>query len=379
VTQNPPVLYDQILTNNNSFDGVFNLAQGPAAPQPITVSSNGTFPLPVGISPKFRPATVTLPQLYQYNASIQRQVTSKISATVAYVGNSNRHGFLGTGNEINPNEARFVPGGSPVNPYGALIGNTNLGYYCDCANEQYNSLQATFHVNALAGWTLQGNYTYQRQYGPGWAYDSNYYFIYDRAAGYGNGGVLPNNQVTLAQNYDIPVGKGRKYMSSMNKFADAVIGGWNLSGITTFYSGFPFSPQFANNYAGKPNAGPNNRPDLGTGFTYDNTRSQWFTGCPGGNCSSGAFLYPAADTFGTYPINTLFGPHFIQQDLSMAKTFKITEKLGFALRADASNIFNHTNLGLPNNNVDQSSAGQISGIAAGATMRRMQFSGTLRF
>jgi len=379
VTQNPPVLYDQVLTNNNSFGGVFNLTQGPPSPAPIVVSANGTFPLPVGISPKFRPATVTLPQLYQYNASIQRQITSKITATVGYVGNSNRHGFLGTGNEINPNEAMFVPGSSPVNPYGSLIGNTNLGYYCDCANEQYNALQATFKVNALSGWTLQGNYTYQRQYGPGWGYDSNYYFIYDRAAGYGNGGVLPNNQITLAQNYDVPVGKGRKYMSSMNKVADALIGGWNLSGITTYYSGFPFSPQFANNYAGQPNAGPNNRPDQGFGFTYDNSRAQWFTGCPAGNCSTGPFLYPAANTFGTYPINTLYGPKFIQQDLSMAKTFKLTEKLGFALRVDASNIFNHTNLGLPNSNVDQSSAGQITGIAAGATMRRMQFSGTLKF
>jgi hypothetical protein len=379
VTQNPPVLYNQVITNNNPFAGVFNLAQGPAAPAPIVVGSNGTFPLPVGISPKFRPATVTLPQLYQYNASIQRQITSKVSATGAYVGNSNRHGFLGTGNEINPNEAEFVPGGSPINPYANIIGNTSLGYYCDCANEQYNSFQGTVNVKALSGWTLQGNYTYQRQYGPGWAYDSNYYFIYDRAAGYGNGGVLPRQQITLAQNYDIPVGKGRKYMSSMNKVADAVIGGWNISGITTFYSGFPFSPAFANNYAGKPNAGPNNRPDQGSGFTYDNTRAQWFTGCPDGNCTSGAFLYPAANTFGTYPINTLFGPRFIQQDLSMSKTFKITEKLGFALRADASNVLNHTNLGLPNSNVDQSSAGQISGIAAGATMRRMQFSGTLRF
>jgi len=379
VTQNPPVLYDQVLTNNNAFGGVFNLAQGPAAPQPITISPNGTFPLPVGISPKFRPATVTLPQLYQYNASIQRQVTSRVSATAAYVGNSNRHGFLGTGNETNPNEAMFVPGSSPVNPYASLIGNTNLGYYCDCANEQYNSFQGTVNIKAWAGWTLQGNYTYQKQYGPGWAYDSNYYFIYNRAAGYGYSNTLPRQQITLAQNYDIPIGKGRKYMGSMNRVADAVIGGWNISGITTFYSGFPFSPQFANSYPGQPNAGPNNRPTQGTGFVYDNSRGKWFSGCPAQTCTSGAFLYPAANTFGNYPINTLFGPRFIQQDLSMAKTFKLTEKLGFSLRADASNVFNHTNLGLPNNNVDQAGVGQITGIAAGAVMRRMQFSGTLRF
>jgi hypothetical protein len=384
VTQNPPVLYNQVLTNNNPFGGVFNLATGPAAPAPIVVSSNGTFPLPVGISPKFRPATLTLPQLYQYNFTIQRQVTSRIAATASYVGNSNRHGFLGSGQSINPNEAMFVPGGSPANPYANLVGNTSLSYYCDCSNEQYNSFQGTVKVNALAGWTLQGNYTYQRQWGPGWdPYDSNYYFIYDRSAGYGNGSAFAHNQITLAQTYDIPVGKGRKYMSSMNRFADAAIGGWTLSGVTTFYSGFPFSPTFGNSYAGQPNTGPKNRPNQGSGFTYDNSRAQWFSGCPtvagAPDCTGGSFLYPAANAFGNYPINTLLGPSFVQQDLTLAKTFKLTEKLGFQLRTDASNIFNHTNLGLPNTNVDQSSAGQITGIAGGATMRRLQFSGTLRF
>ena len=87
------------------------------------------------------------------------------------------------------------------------------------------------------------------------------------------------------------------------------------------------------------------------------------------------------DTFGNYPINTLYGPHYIQQDLSMAKTFNITEKLGFKIRVDSTNVFNHTNLGTPNTNIDQGNVGQITGLAAGAGnyMRKLQFSGTLRF
>jgi hypothetical protein len=384
VTQNPPVLSNQTLTAANSFSDVFNLAQGPSTPAPYVISANGTFPLPAGINPKYRPATVTLPVTYQYNFSVQRQLTSKIAVTGSYVGNANRHGFNGTGQSINPNEAVFVPGSSDNNlnrPYYSIFGWTNdLSYYCDCANEEYNAFQGTFKVNALAGWTLQGNYTYQRQWGTGWdPYDSNYYFMYDRAAGEGNTNTLPNQQWTFAQTYDIPVGRGRKFMSGMNKFADAVIGGWQLSGITTYYSGFPFSPTFANSYAGKPGTGPANRPNVGSGFVYDNSRSQWFTGCPNQDCTTGSFLYPSANTFGDYPINTLYGPHFIQQDLTLAKTFKLTEKLGFQLRTDAQNVFNHTNLGLPNSNVDQSNSGQITGIAGGAVMRRLQFSGTLRF
>jgi hypothetical protein len=383
VSQNPPVLSNQSVQPPNGFSTVFTLAQGPPTLAPIVVSSNGTFPLPAGINPKFRPATVTLPQVYQYNVAVQHQLNSRIALTGSYVGNANRHGFMGTSNTINPNEAVFVPGASNTDvnrPYYSKFGWTNdLSYYCDCANEHYNSFQGLIRINAWNGWTLQGSYTYQRQFGDGWGYDSNYYFLYSRAAGQGYSNTLPRQQWTFAQTYDIPFGKGKKFGSTMNKYADYGLGGWTISGITTYYSGFPFSPSLENygSQGGQPNIGPNNRPNLGSGDPYAGAagnRSQWFKGGIGG-----AFLIPSANTFGTYPINTLFGPHFIQQDMTMSKTFKFTERIGFTLRADAANVFNHTNLGSPNNDVQSPSAGQITGIAPGGTMRRMQFSGTIRF
>lgn len=383
VTQNPPVLSNQSLTPVNNFQDVFNLAQGPPAPTQPVISSNGTFAVPYQVSPKFRPATVTLPTVYQYNLSIQRQVSARVALTAAYVGNSNRHSFLGTSNSFNINTPYYNPAGDPIYPYANLpssgsptgtLGTTGLNYYCDCANDHYNSFQFTAKVNALAGWTLQGNYTYQQQAGNGWdPYNQTYYFLYNRAAGYGYSNTLPRNQVTLAQNYDIPIGKGRKYGSNMNPIAQALIGGWNLSGVSTIYSGFPFSPTLANGYAGKPNTGPNNRPEAGTSIVYEGNREEFF--------SASTIALPAAGTFGNYPINTLFGPKFYQQDVSLAKTFKLTERLGFQLRADSDNVFNHTNLGLPNTNIDQKNVGQITGLASatGGYMRRLQFSGTLRF
>jgi hypothetical protein len=383
VTQNPPVLANQSVQPPNGFTSVFTLAQGPPTLAPIVVGSNGTFPLPAGINPKFRPDKITLPTTYQYNVAIQRQFTNKIAITAAYVGNSNRHGFMGTSNTINPNEAIFVPGVSNTNldrPYYSRYGWTNdLSYYCDCANEHYNSLQATVMVKALQGWTLQGSYTYQRQWGDGWGYDSNYYFIYDRAAGQGYSATIPRGQVTLAQTYEIPYGHGRKFGSGMSKPVDAVLGGWTLSGITTYYTGFGFSPTLENygSQGGQPNQGPNNRPNLGTGDPYAGAkgdRSQWFVGGIGTT-----FMIPSANAFGNYPINTLFGPHFIQQDLTIAKTVRFSERIGLTLRGDSSNVFNHTNLGGPNGDIQSPSAGQITGLAGGGTMRRMQFSATISF
>ncbi len=390
VTQNPPVLSQQNINAPNGFTDVFTIYQGPPTLAPNVVGSNGTFLLPNGINPKFRPQQMTLPTTYQYNLALQRQVTNKVSVTLAYVGNSNRHGFIGSGQTVNPNEPVYNPGVTNTNldrPYYPVYGWTqDLSYYCNCSNEHYNAFQASFKINNLAGWTLQGSYTYQNQYGDGWGYDSNYYFLYGpRALGQGNTGSLPKQQVTIAQNYDIPFGRGRKYGADANRIVDAGLGGWTLSGITTYYSGFPFEPTLENygSQGGQPNVGPNNRPNLGAGNPYAGAagdRSQWFVGGVGytGNLNA-AFLIPQANTFGNYPINSLYGPHFIQQDLSIMKTFHFTERVGFQLRTDARNLFNHTNLGLPNSDVQSPNAGQITGIAGGANMRSLQFSGTLRF
>lgn len=383
VTQNPPVLSRQQLNASNNFSDVFKLSNGPPTAPAINVSSNGTFPLPDGISVNFRPATMTLPTTYLYNASVQHQVTSRVAATVSYVGNSNRHGFIGTGQTIDVNEAPFVPGATDTNanrPYFGKYGWTQgLSYYCNCANEQYNSLQATFKVNAWDGWTMQGSYTYQRQWGPGWAYDSNYYFLYNQAAGEGYSNTLPRQSWIFAQNYDVPFGRNRKYGANVNRFVDYAIGGWTVAGITTYYTGFGFSPTLENYGATntQPNQGPNNRPNLGTGDPFSGAqgnRNQWFVGGVGS-----AFLIPASNTFGNYPINVLFGPRFIQQDISLGKTFQLTERFSFQLKADAQNAFNHTNLGGPNTDVQSPNAGQITGIAGGGVMRRLQLSGTIRF
>jgi hypothetical protein len=390
VTQNPPVLSQQNLNAPDTFSQVFNLKDGPAGytgggiqanglPSPISISTNGTFLLPNGVTPKFRPATVTLPQVYQYNVTVQRQVTNKVAVSGGYVGNMNRHGFNGTSNSININEAVYVSGQSTTDankPYFSRYGWTQgLSYYCDCSNERYNSFQGTVKVSDLAGLTLQGSYTYQRQWGTGWdPYDSNYYFLYNRAGGEGYSSTLPRQQWIFSENYDIPFGHGRKFGASSQRLVDGVLGGWNVSGITTYYSGFPYSPTISS-YAGKPDQGPAGRPNSGTGVIYasNQSRDQWTV--PFG---SGAFALPSANTFGNYPINTLFGPRFIEQDLTLAKTFRITERLGFTLRADSTNALNHTNLGMPNNNV-QTSVGQITGLAAGGGMRRLQFSGTVKF
>ncbi len=386
VTQNLPVLAQQTLNSPQTFSGVFTLANGPTQPTFITPDAAGQFPLPNGVTPRVRPAVMTLPLVMAWNATVEQQISRKMAVTAGYVGNQGRHGLLASGPSFDENTPLFIPGNPNVNvgrpfygwlkPYGWT---QSINYYCNCANNEYNSFQATFKVQNLGGYTAQGSFTYQVAQGDGYGDQNSYTFLYDRPLGWGNEDYIAHRQFVLSQNFQIPFGRGRRFGANINRFLDYALGGWNLSGITTYYSGLPFTPTvgtFPTGYS-RPNVGPNDRPDPGSASPYtgaQGNRNQWFVGGLGT-----AFQLPTPNTFGTYPVNSLYGPRFINQDVSLAKMFSLTERVRFTLRTDASNAFNHTNLGLPNANITDPFAGQITGLAAGYSMRRLQFSGQIDF
>jgi len=166
----------------------------------------------------------------------------------------------------------------------------------------------------------------------------------------------------------------------MNRAVDALLGGWDLAGVTSFYSGLPFTPNLSVYPAGtvRPYTGPNNRADVGTGDPYapNQSRNGWL--------NPSAFAVPANGVFGNYPFNSLRGPIFINQDVTVSKNFKLTEKLTWQLRGEAYNVFNHANLGLfGSNGTDTTSnvnnGGTINQISLGSTMRRLQFAMRIDF
>jgi hypothetical protein len=414
VTQNPPVLVNQTLSQqgvaNNNYADVFTLgpgngtqtvnglAVGPPVQTLQQPNPDGTFaPAKTGVFIKTRPGVFTMPVAYAYNFTVQHQLSPKISIQGGYVGNSTRHSSLGTGNDYDENPELFIPGdaaiASTLRPFNGLYGprydygwNEGVDCYCNDANSQYNSFQGIVTVKALAGYTLQGNYTYQVEKGDGYGPSSNYTFLFDRPLGYGNSSLVPHQQWTLANVLDVPFGKGRHWGSNANRFVDGIFGGWQVSGIFTYYSGIPFMPNIGSYPAntGQPYTGPNSVPDVGSGSPYapvqnrytwivTETQAQLIAG-------QGPFKLPAPNTFGNYPVNDLYGPQFVNLDGSLMKVFSFTERFKFQLRLDATNALNHTNLGGPSNNVTGGTAEQITNIAFngnGYSMRRLQFSGTL--
>jgi Carboxypeptidase regulatory-like domain len=399
VTQNPPVLANQVLsaqqTCGNNFCDVFTLANGAPPPPTFNVSPQGTLPCPSGVDCKTRPLLFHMPVVYAYNFTVQHQLTNKVAVTGGYVGNSGRHQTNGSaGDTVNANTIFFVPGftgdQNTLRPFDGLYGprynygnTSDIDNYSNDANTRYDSFQGTVTIKGAAGFTLQGNYTYQLAQGDGGGGantgpNRDYTFLYDRARGYFPNSDFPNQQWVFAANYDLPFGRGRKFGGNANRFVDAVLGGWNLSGIFTYYSGLRFWPKI-DSYPGQPYAGPNTVPDKGSGSPYapNQNRDHWIVGLAPG---STAYTLPAPNTFGNYPINSLFGPQFVNLDASIMKVFSITERFKFTLRMDATNSLNHTNLDFPNNDVQSASAGQITNIAFSnnqGSMRRVQYSGVL--
>jgi len=383
VTQNLPVLAVQQLTTS-TFDKVFTLAQGPSAPTFPQVGSNGTFKLPDGVGGKARPMDMRLPRVMAFNFTVQRQIGKDFSVTASYVGNQGRHVFVGGGPDLNVNEAAFIPGVADANlrkPYYSKYGWTQgISLYCNCANNRYDSFQTQFDKRYSAGLSFTGSYTYQVARGD----QDGFSFLYNRPLGYGRQDFATVHQFVWAPTYELPFGRGRMYGKNMNRALDAAIGGWNLGGVTTIYSGRPSTPS-ANITGNRPNAGPSGRPNVGTADVYSGAagdRSQWYVGCSAASFNAGTcatFGKPADNTFGNYPINTVYGPGFYNQDLSLAKSFKWTERYRFTLRGEAFNVWNHTNLGDPNWNVTDANAGQITGLAPNYQMRRMQFALRLDF
>jgi carboxypeptidase family protein/TonB-dependent receptor-like protein len=171
----------------------------------------------------------------------------------------------------------------------------------------------------------------------------------------------------LAINYvvELPFGKGKKY--AQDGAGAAILGGWTWSGIFAWRSGRPFTVNQSNNNVGTNMTG---LPNVTGSFNYPKTVDQWFT--------ADGLQAVTSGTFGSEVRNQLRGPSWKSFDFSLARTFHVNGRVGATLRWDVFNLFNTTNLGLPNRNLSSlSTLGTISSLAGDA--RVMQLSMRVAF
>ena len=401
VTQNVPVLANQSLNPANPWLPVFTLAQGPPSLDPTTILAtapkgpSGNPILPNGISPNVLPITenntMRLPTVDAWNFSIERQFGASTVLSVAYVGN---HGYYVTagGTNYNINQPSIVGFGTLTTNQRRLFfprygWTQSIKYFADDSTAKFNSLQVRGEKRFANGLMFQGNFTWAS------AFDfANDYFFWNHDIDYGRENGVRRFVFNFTHVYELPFGKDHHFLSGASRLTDALVGGWQLSGVWLYESGIPFTPSYLD--CGKDvDTGPC-RPNLvGDPGLSNPTRDQWFATAPAGTgsgclagstaelntngCTRGPWSRPAIGTFGNATRNGFFGPRMFNADISLNKNFRITERVGAQFRAELFNAFNHVNLGQPNTQVDSPTAGKITGLASLAQMRRWQYG--LRF
>ena len=210
-------------------------------------------------------------------------------------------------------------------------------------SSHYHALQVSINRQFSNGFLVKGAYTYSKAIDftddDGWAgldwNDPNVFRRNRAQAGFNTPQVFQ-----LAYVYELPAGKG-KALASGGGVATAILGGWQTSGIFSAISGQPF--QLTASGASLNAVGQLQTPDqVGPAKKLGGVGS----GQPFYDPSAFA---PVTDVrYGTVGRNSLYGPGHVNLDVSLFRTFKLTERFALQFRGDAANLFNSPHFKNPN-------------------------------
>jgi hypothetical protein len=316
-----------------------------------------TFPNPFGVSGS--PGTATAsgfkldlknPYAQQWNLTVEREV-SDIGVRVSYIGTKGTN--LGYTRQVNvplPSTTPFSNSRRPYPQFGSLTFSDNGG------NSIYHSLQADAERRFGRGLYFQAAWTWSNLISD--VSDSRSDLgptienPFDRARDRGREAYAVRHRVNGSVIWDVPVGRGRRYLTSLPAGLNEIAGGWTVSTLFFFETGRYFTPSFS----GRDTAGigqTSGRPDCianGNLPPSQRTIERWF--------DPGAFAIPPANSglFGNCGVNTLEGPGLNAQHFSVTKRFyERNEHTNVEFQFNILNIFNHPNFDLPSANISSTS------------------------
>lgn len=252
----------------------------------------------------------------------------------------------------------------------------------------YHSLQAEIRRRFSGGLQFQADYTFSKAMtdAPG-AVGNNqsdltsFRTLRDKHLDYMRSSQDQTHRFVFNSIYDLPFGRGRRYLSGANGFVDRVLGGWTAGSIVVWATRPPWFiasnratvNQFnaANNPADlvgmsfeefKKNIGVFRHP---TGIYFINPELLNITTTASGafqqsTAKAGLFASPAPGFFGNFPINSLNGPRYFNIDASLVKRIPITETVKGELKTTFINILNNPNFSYGGQNFDSTSFGRIT-------------------
>ena len=261
------------------------------------------------------------------------------------------------------------------------------------SESSYDSLQIELTRRLAGGLRFQGSYTFAKGLSDfiGSTGDTNSFLtLRDTHREYAQ---FNNTHQFLANAiYQLPFGRGRKFLRRTKGVVGALISGWQISGIAKYSSGDPLSLLSGRGTYNRDDRSASNTVDVAGGLTRD--QIQALTGiqttangifyinpnlAPGSTANNAEviFLNPQSGTVGSLGLSSIYGPTFFNFDFSTLKRTRITETINVEFRAEIFNAFNTVNFDNPVTSINSANFGRITNTVG--RPRLMQFGLRLNF
>ena len=287
-----------------------------------------------------------------WNIGIQQQLMADTVLEVDYVGNKGTHLAGTTAINNPPAGAGAIQSRRPYPRFGTIA------YFSQDISSNYHALQTKLEKRLSGGAWYVVSYTFskniQRANSPAVGENA----VWERAL---TDFDIPHN-LAVSFGYELPVGRGKRWLGGAGGLTNALLGGWQTQGILVVRSGRPFTPTIS---ADRANIGVGGqRPTrLGSGKLDDPTVERWF--------DVSAFVLPAQFTYGNSGANILREDRFKSLDFSIFKQFHVTEGSQLQFRAEAFNLTNTPSFAIPNTAVDTAAGGRVTSTLSAP--RQIQF------
>ena len=320
-------------------------------------------------SPNFK-----TPYAEQYNLQVEHTFAQKTLLSAGYVGSVSRRldynsGAVNSAKTPGPGTAAQVNARRPF-PY-----MTNFHYDRSIGSGNYNSLQAKLERRFSNGFQFLASYTwsksldtssglFQAENGPGNSVQ-NYY---DIASNYGPSGYDVPHFLSVSMLYELPLGKGKQFLKTGP--AAYILGGWQINTVAQLRSGQSYTMSVPGDIANIGVSDGYERPNLvGNPKLAHPTYSAAF--------NKSAFAAPTTFAYGNVGRGTMRSESYRNDDVSLFKNFPIAEKVNVEFRAEAFNLFNIINPGIPNSTLNDPQYGTVRSIVG--LPRQLQFAAKISF
>lgn len=369
------------LLSGGPFSGSVQYINTPASKTPgVPIVPLFTFPspfLPAGTTATQNPNGVNpnlkTPYTQEWNLSVERQFGAW-GLRMSYLGSrTDQLIYLRNRNEPAPSLNAFLASDRPYSLYG------NITYADSGGNELYNALEVAVdkkfgnHLMLHSGWTWQKGVTDTLDAsGGGNVYGGQVIQNqFNRAVEKTNDGLNVPQRVFADALYELPVGRGQRFLSNSHGVVQGILGGWRTSWVMIAQSGAWFSPSFSgfdpsntDIFGGLPDrvAGVPLYPAHRTIYDWFNPNAFKVPGCPDNNPVCPATAQANIGRFGDASYNSLSGPALFDLDFGLFKEFRIGERLRLTFTTTMDDVLNHPSFSNPVASISSTTTvGTISG------------------